>query len=133
MVTDPVADLLTRIRNAQRAKHYTVRISASSMAERILAVLSEEGFIESFEKKKDSDEKYEEFEVALKYHSDGEPMISQAKRVSSPGRRIYAKSAEIQQVHHGLGISIISTSQGVVSDRVARQKKIGGEVLANIC
>ena len=132
MVTDPVADLLTRIRNAQRAKHYSVKILLSKMAERILAVLKEEGFIEDFARKTEEGSKSEQLEVVLKYYSDGEPMIQQARRMSTPGRRIYAKQNEIHQVHHGLGISIISTSEGVISDRTARKNKIGGEILASV-
>lgn len=132
MVTDPIADLFTRIRNASRAKHYTTRIRFSKMAERVLNVLKEEGFIGDFEVKKDKEGKFDEYEVTIKYDSTGEPMIREARRVSRPGKRVYTRSDEIRQVHHGLGISLISTSEGVISDRVARKKKIGGEVLASI-
>lgn len=132
MVTDPISDLFTRIRNAGVAKHYSTRIRFSKMAERILAVLKEEGFIADFEMKKDEDDKFDEYEVAIKYDTTGEPLIREAKRISRPGKRVYAKSGDVHQVHHGLGISLISTSDGVISDRIARKKKIGGEVLASI-
>ncbi len=132
MITDPIADLLTRVRNAQRAGHYTVRIRKSNMAERILRVLKDEGFISEFEVKQNEDSPFEEFEARLKYTSTGAPMIQEARRASRPGRRMYARGEELPQIHRGLGIALISTSEGVMSDRAARQKKIGGEVLAYI-
>lgn len=132
MTTDPIADLLTRIRNAQRAGHFTVRIRKSNMAERILAVLKEEGFIAHFELKQNEGSPFQEFEAQLKYTSTGAPMIHEARRASRPGRRMYARGQELPKIHHGLGIALISTSQGVMSDRAARQKQIGGEVLAYI-
>lgn len=132
MKTDPIADLLTRIRNAQRAGHKTVRAPMSSKNTRVLEVLKAEGFIDSFETKMDAADKFEEIEVYLKYYSTGQPAINGLRRVSKPGKRIYAGTSDIPRVEQGLGISIVSTSQGVMSDREARRRKIGGEVLAVI-
>jgi small subunit ribosomal protein S8 len=130
MKTDSIADVLTRIRNAQRAGHKTVRVLKSTLAERVLEVLKTEGFIDHTESKMDVDDKFEEVEVFLKYYSTGQPAINSLARVSRPGRRIYAATTDIPRVEQGLGISIVSTSQGVMSDREARRRKIGGEVLA---
>ena len=132
MVTDPIADLLTRIRNAQRTGHRAVRVSKSSLGKDILSVLKLEGFVEGFEVRKDKEEKFEEFEVKLRYFSTGEPVIANAHRVSRPGKRMYAQTSKLPKVRSGLGIAIVSTSQGVMSDREARKRKIGGEVLALI-
>lgn len=137
MVTDPIADLLTRIRNAQRAGHRSCRIRKSNAGERVLKVLREEGFIESYEvrpERKPSGIKatFEEFEVVLKYFSSGDPVIGEVVRVSKPGKRVYRQAGEIKPVQSGLGISVISTSQGVISDRKARKLQIGGEVIATV-
>lgn len=130
MVTDPVADLLTRIRNAQRAGHKTVAVSSSKLGLDVLKVLKEEGFIENYEAIQAEASAFGRIDVALKYFKNGEPVIAEAKRRSKPGRRVYCGSTEIPQVHKGLGIAILSTSQGVVSDRKARGLHVGGEVLA---
>ena len=127
MITDPIADLLTRIRNAQRVGHRSVDVLGSKMAERVLTVLRTEGFVESFEK---VTEKHIMFRVALKYYGTGEPVMTDIKRVSKPGRRVYSTKDKIPRVHSGLGIAILSTSQGVMSDREARHKNVGGEILA---
>ncbi len=132
MVNDPISDLLTRIRNAQRTGHKSVRVECSKMNERILTVLKDEGFITYFEKKAGREGEREKLEVGLKYYNTGEPVIRMARRVSTPGRRVYAKVDSLPQVDAGLGISIISTSAGVMSDRSARRAKVGGEVLALI-
>ena len=129
MVTDTIADVLTRIRNGQRAKFKSVTIPASRMTGYVLDVLKEEGFIEGVEKTEDGFGKYE---VGLRYYSSGEPVISVAQRVSKSGRRKYFSNGDVPRVFSGLGISIVSTSQGVMSDREARKRKIGGEVLALI-
>ena len=129
MMTDTIADVLTRVRNAQRAGHKVVVVRASQMTQRVLSVLQKEGFIDGFEQGTDKEGK-PEIHVFLKYFSSGRPMISKARRVSRPGRRIYASVERLPRIDSGLGIAIISTSQGVVSDREARQRKIGGEVLA---
>lgn len=131
-MTDSIADVLTRIRNAQRAGHKSVIVRASHMAERILTVLQKEGFVEGFERKEQGESGHPEISVYLKYFASGRPMISKARRVSKPGRRVYASVDKLPRVDSGLGIAIVSTSAGVVSDREARHRKIGGEVLALI-
>lgn len=132
MITDPIADVLTRIRNAQRAGHKTVRIRFSKMAGRILEVLKAEGFIEFYEQKKDAKGKWDEYEAGLKYYENGQPGIKTARRFSTPGRRFYSHVADIPTVECGLGVAIMSTSKGVISDREARRQQVGGEVLALI-
>lgn len=132
MVTDSIADLLTRIRNGQRAGHKMVKVSSSKMTIRILDVLKEEGFIGSYKVSAPADDTFETLDVHLKYYSSGAPVIGAAKRISTSGKRIYRSSEDLPKVHSGLGISIVSTSQGVMSDREARKRKIGGEVLAQI-
>ncbi len=131
MITDPIGDALTRIRNAQAAGHSTVALRASKMIEHLAQVLKSEGFIESFAKSETAPGK-PTVDVSLKYYPDGRPMIASSKRISAPGRRTYSGSDSLQKVNRGLGILIISTSQGVMSDREARRLKIGGEVLASI-
>ena len=130
MLTDLVADLLTRIRNAQRAGHKVVDVRSSKMTERVLAVLQKEGFIESYEAGSGESAVDASYRVFLKYYSSGRPMIGNAKRVSRPGKRVYSKNEKLPRVHSGLGIAIVSTSQGVMSDREALRRKIGGEVIA---
>lgn len=132
MITDPVADLLIRIKNAQRARHHTTRIRGSKMAGRVLEVIKNEGFIAGYEKVKDAQDKFDEYEVTLKYFASGEPVLNFAKRVSRPGRRVYKRCGDLQVIKRGLGIAVLSTSQGVVSDSEARSRKLGGEVLAEI-
>lgn len=130
MITDPIADMMTRIRNAQMARHATVRVPASKMNEAFLKVLSAEGFIEGIERRKDAEEKFDEFEVTLKYVNGGLPLLRSLRRVSKPSRRVYRQTDGIPKVSSGLGIAVLSTSQGVMSDREARKRGIGGEVLA---
>ena len=132
MLTDTLADTLTRIRNAQRAGHKLCRVKSSNMIRSFLQVLKDEGYISEFEVKKDANDKFDEVEVELRYLSDGHPAIIDAQRVSTSGRRVYANSSNVPQVEHGLGLAVISTSKGVMADRVARKSKIGGEVLAYI-
>ena len=132
MTTDTIADVLTRLRNGQRAGHKTVSIPVSKMTSRVLDVLKQEGFVDAVQRKTTDKTKFEQFEVGLKYYSNGDPAISRLKRVSSPGRRVYAPSDKLPKVHGGLGIAILSTSRGVVSDREAKKLKVGGEILALI-
>lgn len=132
MVTDTVADCFTRIRNAQGAGHKSVRVSVSSAVKAVLQVLKVEGFIQGFEEKRDRDAKFGEYEVGLKYLSSGDPAIQALRRVSTCGRRVYTKIAELKPVFNALGISILSTSQGVMSDREARRRKIGGEIIGQV-
>lgn len=127
MMTDPIADMLTRIRNANQAKHQTVEMPASRIKLEILNVLKNEGYIAEYEKIEDG--KQGVIKVTLKY-ADKERVIKGIKRISKPGLRVYAKSEELPKVLNGLGIAIISTSNGVMTDREARKQKLGGEVIA---
>ena len=129
-ITDSIADLLTRIRNASSAKHNTVDIPASNMKKSIVKILSDEGYINKFITIKDG--KQDMIRVTLKYTEDKKPVIKGLKRVSKPGLRIYTNVEEMPKVLKGLGIAIISTSKGVMTDRQARSENIGGEVLAFI-
>ncbi|MGI6680341.1 MAG: 30S ribosomal protein S8 [Bdellovibrionota bacterium] len=132
MIIDPIADLLIRIKNAHSRQHKTVRIRASKVAKSILELLAKEGFIKEFTTKKDKNGKFDEYEVELKYSETGRPAIKDCKRVSKSGRRVYAKANNIPKVHCGLGMAIVSTSEGVISDVESRQKGIGGEILAYV-
>lgn len=128
--TDPIADMLTRIRNANTAKHQTVDIPASNMKKSIADILVKEGYIKSVEEIKD--EKQGILRITLKYQENGERVISGLKRISKPGLRIYASKDEIPQVLNGLGTALISTSKGIKTDKEARKENLGGEVLAYI-
>ena len=128
--TDPIADMLTRIRNANSAKKQVVDIPASNMKKAIAEILVEQGYIKSFEEIKD--EKQGVIRVTLKYDENGQKVISGLKRISKPGLRVYASKDELPKVLNGLGIAIISTSQGLKTDKEARQLGVGGEVLAYI-
>ena len=127
VMTDPIADMLTRIRNANQAKHEYVEMPASRLKLEILAVLKNEGYISEYEKTEDG--KQGVIKVTLKYINK-ERVIKGIKRISKPGLRVYAKSTELPQVLSGLGIAVISTSNGVMTDREARKQKLGGEVIA---
>lgn len=127
-ITDPIADLLTRIRNANSAKHETVDIPASNMKKAIVEILNEEGYIKGY--KVIEDGKQGVIRVTLKYAANKEKVLSGLKRVSKPGLRIYAGADEMPKVLKGLGIAIVSTSKGVMTDKKARAEHIGGEVLA---
>ena len=127
-ITDPVADMLTRIRNASSAKHDTVDVPASNLKKAIAQILLDEGYIKSFELVDNGNQGI--IHITLKYLAKKEQVITGLKRVSKPGLRIYAGADEIPYVLKGLGIAIISTSQGVMTDKKARQLHIGGEVLA---
>ncbi len=127
-ITDPIADMLTRIRNANTAKHETVDIPASNMKKAIAEILNEEGYIKSYQIIEDS--KQGVIRVTLKYSQNKEKVISGIKRVSKPGLRIYAGADELPRVLKGLGIAIVSTSKGIMTDKKARAQHVGGEVLA---
>lgn len=129
-MSDPIADFLTRIRNANMAHHDSVEVPASKMKKGIAEILKQEGFIRDVEYVEDN--KQGIIRVFLKYGKDGERVISGLKRISKPGLRSYVKADAVPKVLNGLGIAIISTSEGVVTDKVARAKKIGGEVIAYI-
>lgn len=128
-MNDPIADMLTRIRNGQSARKVTVAMSASSVKKAIAQVLKEEGFIEDFVVDKDSAKA--ELTVTLKYYM-GEPVISKLRRVSRPGLRTYRNADDLPKVIGGMGVAIISTSKGVMSDRAARAAGYGGEVLCEV-
>lgn len=129
-ITDTIADLLTRIRNASSAKHDTVEIPASNMKKSICQILVDEGYIKSFTVVEDG--KQGVIKVVLKYGPGKKPVISGLKRVSKPGLRIYSNVEDMPKVMKGLGIAIVSTSKGVMTDRQARKENVGGEVLAFI-
>jgi small subunit ribosomal protein S8 len=129
-VTDPIGDLLARIRNAQQRGKSKVTTPASKMRERVLEVLQQEGYIRGFSVTEQGNGKAE-IEIELKYF-DGEPVIKNIKRVSKPGRRVYASVETLPVVYRGLGISIVSTSKGVMSDSEARANNVGGEVLCAV-
>ena len=131
MVTDPIADFLTRIRNAQMAQHRIVEIPASNVKKRITEILYDKGYILKY--KFEDDNKQGLIKIALKYDAaTKEPAIRTLERVSRPGLRQYAKPAEIRRVQNGLGVAIVSTSKGVMTDKEARIQNVGGEVLCNI-
>ena len=129
-MSDPVGDLLTRIRNGQRAGKATITTPASGLRENLLRVLEREGYIRGFERTQ-LREGIEEIRVDLKYN-EGTPVINKIERVSKPGRRVYAKIKDLQKVYNGLGISILSTPRGLMSDQEARQANVGGEVLCQV-
>ncbi len=130
VVTDTIADMLTRIRNANQMRYEEVTIPASNIKKDIARILKEEGFIKDY--KVVSDNAQGEIVLTLKYTNKKERVITGLKRISKPGLRVYAKSEEIPQVLNGLGIAIISTSNGIMTDKEARKQNIGGEVLAYI-
>ena len=131
VMTDPIADMLTRIRNANKMRHQTVDIPASKAKKDVLTVLVNEGFIVSYDEVK-LENNQSVLKVTLKYTDTKERVIKGLKRVSKPGLRVYAQVDELPRVLNGLGIAIISTSQGVMTDREARKANIGGEVLAYV-
>ncbi len=130
VMTDPIADMLTRLRNANSVLHDKVEIPGSKIKKAIAAVLKEEGFIRDFTFMEDN--KQGMLVLTLKYGPEREKVISGIKRISKPGLRMYAKSAELPRVLGGLGIAIISTSKGIMSDKKARQAGLGGEILAYV-
>ncbi len=129
-MTDPIADMLTRIRNANTAGHDTVEIPASKMKKSIAQILKDEGFINDFEVIEDG--KQGIIKVTMKYAANKEKVISGIKKISKPGLKVYAKAEDVPRVLGGLGIAIISTSKGVISDKEARKLGIGGEVICYV-
>ena len=129
-MNDPIGDMLTRIRNAHMRGKSTVKTPASKLRGWVLDVLANEGYIRGYEGAT-SDAGHPELDISLKYF-DGEPVIKELKRVSKPGRRVYSASSDIPTVRQGLGISIVSTPQGVMSDAQARAANVGGEVLCTV-
>ncbi|MCQ2469577.1 MAG: 30S ribosomal protein S8 [Ruminococcus sp.] len=129
-ITDTIADLLTRIRNANTAKHATVDVPASRVKKDITQILVDEGYVKSFQLIEDG--KQGVIRITLKYGDNKSPVITGLRRVSKPGLRIYSSCADMPKVRKGLGIAIVSTSKGIVTDKKARELNVGGEVLAYI-
>lgn len=129
-MTDPIADMLTRIRNANTVGHETVEIPASKMKKAIAEILKEEGYITDFETIED--DKQGMIKVTMKYGANKEKVISGIKKISKPGLKVYAKAGEVPKVLGGLGIAILSTSKGIVSDKEARKLGVGGEVICYV-
>ena len=127
-ITDPVADMLTRIRNANNAKHDTVDVPASNMKKSIAQILLDEGYIKNFQVVEDGTQGV--IHISLKYNAGKEKVITGLRRVSKPGLRVYVGADELPRVLKGLGIAIVSTSKGVMTDKKAREAHVGGEVLA---
>ena len=129
-MTDPIADMLTRIRNANTVKHETVDVPASNMKKELARILLEEGFIRGYDVIEDG--KQGIIRIQLKYGQSGERVIQGIKRISKPGMRVYTNAYEVPKVLNGLGISIISTSKGILTDRQARKENVGGEVICYV-
>ena len=129
-VTDPIADMITRIRNGQRTGRRVIKSPASGMRAAVLDVLKSEGYLRGYTRSELEDNKAE-LEIELKYN-EGRPVITEIHRVSRPGRRVYSGIEELSRVYNGLGISIVSTSHGVMSDIEARKQRLGGEVLCRV-
>lgn len=130
-MTDPLGDMLTRIRNGQRAGKSKIETPASKLRERVLEVLKREGYIRGFERHDDVESGHPAISIELKYF-EGEPVIKAISRVSTPGRRVYSGINDLPRIRNGLGISILSTPRGVMSDSEARAANVGGEVLCKV-
>ena len=130
MTSDPIADMLTRVRNAMVARHPKVDVPASKLKTEIARILKEEGYIANFKVAEEGVKKV--IKIYLKYSTDNAPVITKIERVSRPGSRTYAGKSEIPQVQGGLGISILTTAQGVMTGRTARKQGVGGEILCRI-
>ena len=129
-MTDPISDMLVRIRNAIKAKHEKVNIPASKLKNEIAVILKEEGFIKNFKLIKDR--KQGILRIYLKYENETESVIQGLKRISKPGCRIYATQGNVPMVLNGMGVAILSTNKGVLTDKVCREQKVGGEVLCHV-
>lgn len=131
-VTDPIADMLTRIRNANIAMHDTVKMPSSKLKEAVAKILVSEGFIEEYSISEVEGKPFKQLNLTMKYSPKRERVITGIKRVSKPGLRVYKPSSEIPRVLGGMGIAILSTSKGVITDRQARASRVGGEVLCEV-
>jgi len=129
-VSDPIADMLTRIRNGVKAKFNSVDVPGSKLKTELAKILKEEGFIKNYKFLKDG--KQGILRIYLKYGQGQSPVVYGLKRISKPSRRVYVKSKDIMPVYNGMGVSILSTSMGVMTDKKARQENVGGEILCNI-
>ena len=130
MQSDPIADMLTRIRNANTALHPETRMPSSKLKEQVARILSEEGFIDGY--KVEDARVGKELTVTLRYNTERQPILSGIKRISKPGLRVYSGTSDVPRVRGGIGISIVSTSDGVMTDREARKRNVGGEVLCEV-
>ncbi|WP_174734533.1 30S ribosomal protein S8 [Mesobacillus harenae] len=130
VMTDPIADMLTRIRNANMVRHEKLEVPASNIKKEIAEILKREGFVRNVEYIEDN--KQGTIRIFLKYGANNERVITGLKRISKPGLRVYAKSTDVPRVLNGLGIALVSTSQGVLTDKEARAKQVGGEVLGYV-
>jgi small subunit ribosomal protein S8 len=128
-MTDPIADMLTRIRNANAAMHDEVRMPSSKLKEALAAVLQQEGYIQSYEVEENPGRPGRTLAIRMRYSPERARTISGLRRVSKPGLRVYSKATEVPRVLGGLGVAVLSTSQGLMSDREARRRRVGGEVL----
>lgn len=130
-MTDPISDLLTRIRNAHLAKHDRLDVPVSRLKLEVCRLLKEEGFIRNY-REIEVEGPTNSVRIFLRYSGQGEPAINNVKRISKPGRRVYRRAGEIQPVRNGLGVGIVSTSQGLLTDTQARERKVGGEILCEL-
>lgn len=130
MQSDPIADMLTRIRNANTALHPETTMPSSKLKEQVARILSEEGFVDGY--KVEDDRVGKKLTVRLRYGKDREPVLTGIKRISKPGLRVYSGASDVPRVRGGIGISIVSTSDGVMTDREARRRNVGGEVLCEV-
>ena len=131
-MTDPIADMLTRIRNGNVAFHDEVAMPSSKVKEALAKILEREGYIEGFDVEDQTDRPGKKLKITMKYTSDRERTISGLRRISKPGLRVYTKSSEVPRVLGGMGIAIRSTNQGLMTDREARQRRVGGEILCHV-
>jgi small subunit ribosomal protein S8 len=131
-MTDPIADMLTRVRNANVAMHDIVRMPSSKLKEALAGILEKEGYIEGFNVQDDSTRPGRVLEVRMKYTADRARTISGIRRISKPGLRVYTKAEKLPRVLGGLGVAVVSTSQGLMTDREARQRRVGGEILCYV-
>ena len=131
-MTDPIADMLTRVRNANTAMHDSVKMPSSKLKESLAAILEKEGYIAGFATRDDPGHPGRVLEIQLKYTPERDRVIGGIRRVSKPGLRIYARADKLPRVLGGLGVAVLSTSEGLMTDREARQKKVGGEVLCYV-
>ena len=132
MTNDTISDLLTRIRNAQMARHKSVSVPCCRISEGIVGILKQEGYVEGVQRLKEEGASFEQLKVELRYDSNGVPVIHELRRVSTPGCRVYSQCSDLPKIRTGLGIAIISTSSGLLTDREARKRGVGGEILATV-
>ncbi|HSB43477.1 MAG TPA: 30S ribosomal protein S8 [Nitrospira sp.] len=130
MVTDPISDLLVRLKNGAQRRHETIAVPASKLKRAILEILTKEGYVESVED--GVRDGHPVLNVHLRYVDEGRPMITGLERISKPGRRVYVGSRDITKVRNGIGMSILSTSKGIMTDQESRRNKLGGEILCSV-